>query len=63
MNYIENYLKDVMLIKPLGKVTTYLDDQDGLSGEGICINGVDVGIFVAHADYCDWLEKKVTTLN
>lgn len=53
-----------MLIKPLGKVTTYSDDKDGLSGEGICINGVDVGIFVAHADYCDWLEKKVIiTLN
>ena len=59
MKYVEEYLRDVIKIKPLGKLTTK-DEQElnGLSGEMVYIDGKCTDIFISHADYANWLEKQ-----
>lgn len=58
MKYIEEYLKDVIKIKPLGELTTKEDELDGMSGEIVYIDGKCSSIFISHADYANWLEKQ-----
>ena len=60
MKYIKEYIKEELLIEPLGELTTEEDELEGLSGEYIYINGKDINLFVAHVDYTNWLEKYVT---
>lgn len=62
MKFIEQYLEEKVLVKPLGNVTTLTDEFCGLSCENIIINGKDTGISVAHCDYADWLETKIGEL-
>ena len=58
MKYIEEYLKDVIKVKPLGKLTIKEDELDGMSGEMVYIDEKCSNIFISHADYADWLEKQ-----
>ena len=58
MEYIKEYLKDVIKVKPLGKLTTKEDELDGMSGEMVYIDGKCSDIFITHADYANWLEKR-----
>ena len=58
MKYIENYLEEVVKVKPLGKITTEEWEQDGLSGEMVSIDGRCSDIFISHIDYAKWIEKK-----
>ena len=60
MKYIKEYIKEELLIEPLGELTTKEDELGGFSGEYIYINGKDIDLFIAHADYAKWLEKYVT---
>jgi len=60
MKYIEQYLIEKRRIKPLGKITLNDELKYDLSGVEILIDGKDVDIFVAHVDYCNWLESKIT---
>lgn len=58
MKYIEKYLETVVKIKPLGELTTKDDELNGMSGEMVYIDGKCSDIFISHADYANWLEKK-----
>jgi len=58
MKYIEKYLKDIIKVKPLGKLTTEEDELDGISGEMVYIDGKCSNIFISHIDYANWLEKQ-----
>ena len=58
MKYINEYLKDVTKIKPLGELTTKDDELNGMSGEMVYIDGKCSDIFISHADYANWLEKQ-----
>ena len=58
MKYIEEYLNDVIKVKPLGKLTTKDDELNGMSGEMVYIDGKCSDIFISHADYANWLEKQ-----
>jgi len=58
MKYIEEYLKDVIKVEPLGELTTKDDELNGMSGEMVYINGKCSNIFISHADYVNWLEKQ-----
>jgi hypothetical protein len=60
MKHVLKYLEEVMLIKPLGEVTTdpYESECGSYTGETIFINNKDVGIIVYYIDYINWLEKK-----
>ena len=58
MKYVEEYLKDVIKIKPLGELTTKDDELNGMSGEMVYIDGKCSDIFISHADYTNWLEKQ-----
>lgn len=57
MKYITEYLINQCKIKPLGKVTLENDVHYDLSGVNVLIDGKNVDIFVAHIDYCNWLES------
>ena len=57
MKYITEYLISQCKIKPLGKVTLENDVHYDLSGVNVLIDGKNVDIFVAHIDYCNWLEN------
>lgn len=57
MKYVEEYLNDVIKVKPLGKLTTTDDELNGMSGEMVYIDGKCSDIFISHADYANWLEK------
>ena len=57
MKYITEYLISQCKIKPLGKVTLENDVHYDLSGVNVLIDGKNVDIFVAHIDYCNWLES------
>ena len=58
MKYVEEYLKDVTKVKPLGELTTKDDELNGMSGEMVYIDGKCSDIFISHADYANWLEKQ-----
>lgn len=58
MKYIKEYLETVVKIKPLGELTTKEDELNGLSGEMVYIDGKCSDIFISHADYANWLERK-----
>lgn len=63
MKYIEQYIKENLLLQPLGKVTLQPDeDEAGWSGVNVCINNVDTNLFISHIDYATWLESKVHTI-
>ena len=59
MKYIEQYLREVVRVKPLGEVTTKEDTDSGLSGEMVYIDGRCADIFISHTDYANWLETKM----
>ena len=59
MKYIEKYLKNIIKVKPLGKLTTEEDEFDGISGEIVYIDGKCSNVFISHIDYANWLEKQV----
>ena len=59
MKFLEQYLKEVRKIMPLGKLETREDTINDLSGEMIYIDGVCTDIFISHADYANWLEEKI----
>lgn len=59
MKYVEQYLYDVVKVKPLGKITTQEDKLYDLSGEMIYIDGQCSDIFIAHADYANYLESVI----
>ena len=59
MKYIEEYLREQLLIQPLGTVTVRPDtNYDELQGNYVYINNKCTDIFVAYADYAKWLEDK-----
>ena len=58
MKYIKEYLETVVKIKPLGELTTKDDELNGMSGEMVYIDGKCSDIFISHADYANWLERK-----
>lgn len=58
MKYVEEYLKDVIKVKPLGDLTTKNDELNGMSGEMVYVGGKCSDIFISHADYANWLEKQ-----
>lgn len=60
MKYLNDYLKEVLLIQPLGEVTFEEEcSSDGeILGLNILINKKDIGITVWYADYADYLEEK-----
>ena len=58
MKYVEEYLKDVIKVKPLGELTTKEDELNGMSGEMVYIDGKCSDIFISHADYANWVESK-----
>ena len=58
MKYIEEYLKDIIKVKPLGELTTKEDELDGMSGEMVYIDGKCSNIFISHSDYANWLENQ-----
>lgn len=62
MKYIEKYLEEVIKIKPLGHIGTEEDNKYDLSGETLYIDGKCTDIFIAHADYANWLESKINTI-
>lgn len=62
MKYIEEYLKNIIKVKPLGKLTTEEDELDGISGEMVYIDGKCSNIFISHIDYANWLEKQGNNL-
>lgn len=62
MKFIKEYIRQELLLEPLGVLTTKEDNIDGLSGESIYIDGKDINLFVAHVDYTNWLEKFITEL-
>lgn len=62
MKFIKEYMKEALLVQPLGEVTLLQDEIAGLSCENILINGKDTGISVAHIDYANWLENKIQEL-
>jgi hypothetical protein len=59
MKYVEQYLQDVVKIKPLGKITTKEDELHGFSGEMVYIDGHCSDIFIAYADYANYLETVI----
>ena len=59
MKYIEKYLEEVVKVKPLGKVTVKDEYFGDLSGSMVYIDDHCSDIFVSHADYANWLEKKI----
>lgn len=59
MKFIKKYMEEVLLVSPLGKISTTQDVYCGLSCENILINGKDTGISIAHCDYANWLESKI----
>jgi len=63
MKYIEKYLEEVVKVKPLGKVTVKDEYFADLSGNMIYIDDHCSDIFVSHADYSNWLEKKIEKID
>lgn len=64
MKYIEEYLEEVLHIKPLGVITFgEPSDQGGWEeksvGVQILVDGNETGINVWYADYAMWLENKL----
>lgn len=58
MKYIDEYLREVMKVEPLGKVTLADSGESKGTGCAVLIDGKDVGIDVWWQDYAKWLEKK-----
>jgi len=63
MKYIEQYIEEVIKLKPLGKVTFKDDCLNNLSGIYVYIDGRCTDLFIAHVDYCNWLENKLKLKN
>lgn len=62
MKYIDQYLEEVVKLKPLGKVTYEDDCQYDLSGVYVYVDGKCTDLFIAHVDYLNWLENKFESL-
>ena len=62
MKYLIEYIRENLMLEPLGEVTAVEDTLNELSGNYILINGKDTGIFIADADYMKWIEDKYTKL-
>lgn len=60
MKYIEEYLREQLLVQPLGTVTVCPDKYDEMQGNYVYINNKCTDIFVAYADYSKWIEDKYT---
>lgn len=61
MKFIKEYLKEVMLIQPLGeiKLEDYEIEPCEVIGQELLIAGKRVGIIIYWSDYAKWLEKKL----
>lgn len=61
MKFIEEYLKEVMMIQPLGEIE--LEDYEiepcEVIGQELLISGKRIGITIYWSDYACWLEKKL----
>lgn len=63
MKYIEEYIKEQCFLQPLGEVTLQQsEDSAGWSGVNVCVNNIETPLFIAHADYAEWLESKLDAL-
>ena len=62
MKYLERYIIEELKLKPIGELSQssiYVRDSCDLSGVDVIIDGQETGLFIADADYANWLEKKV----
>lgn len=61
MKFIEEYLKEVMMIQPLGeiKLEDYESEPGELIAQELLISGKRIGIIIYWCDYACWLEKKL----
>ena len=63
MKYIKEYIKETCFLQPLGEVTLQQsEDSAGWSGVNVCVNNIETPLFIAHADYAEWLESKLDAL-
>lgn len=63
MKYIKEYIEETCFLHPMGEVTLQQnEDSAGWSGVNVCVNGVETPLFIAHADYAEWLESKLDNL-
>ena len=60
MKYLEQYIEEKMKIKILGNLTTRESNSGEDVGVSLVIDGYEPGIEVWYADYCSWLEKKIS---
>lgn len=60
MKYLEQYIEEKMKIKILGNLTTRESNSGEEVGVSLVIDGYEPGIEVWYADYCSWLEEKIS---
>lgn len=60
MEFINDYLEEIMKVKPLGTATTVFADE--LDKAEVIIDGINTGIYVSWIEYAMWLEKKYKKL-
>lgn len=60
MEFINEYLEEIIKVKPLGTTTTVFADEPDKAE--VIIDGDNTGIYVSWIEYAKWLEKKYKKL-